>query len=279
MNELDYLQALILGVVQGLTEFLPISSSGHLAVAQRLMDLNPASHAMLLFDVGSHLGTLLAVIYVFAGTFRRYVQRLFAESRSSFVGRRIAWPIAGLGVCASVPTALIGLVFKDPLEAAFDKPIWIGVGLLLTGTLLFVTGKIPRPRRGWRRFGVGRALLVGIAQGAAIMPGVSRSGSTICVAMLAGFRRRWAAQFSFFIAAPAICGAALIKANDSFGLPPAELAAIPKGPILLGAVAALLSGYVALRLLLAAVHRAKLQHFCYYCWLLGVTVIVLLNRV
>jgi len=193
VNELNYLQALILGVVQGLTEFLPISSSGHLAITQRLMHLDADSQAMLLFDVASHLGTLLAVIYVFAGTFRRYVQRLFAESRSSFVGRRIAWPIAGLGVCASVPTALIGLVFKDPLEAAFDKPIWIGVGLLLTGTLLFVTGKIPRPRRGWRRFGVGRALLVGIAQGAAIMPGVSRSGSTICVAMLAGFRRRWAA--------------------------------------------------------------------------------------
>lgn len=278
MNDLDYVQALILGIVQGLTEFLPVSSSGHLAISQRLMSLKADSHAMLLFDVASHLGTLLAVVWVFAGTFRHYLRRLLAESAPSFSGRRFAWRIAALGACASVPTAAIGLGFKDTLEAAFDKPLWIGVGLLLTGTLLYITGKIPRPRRGWRKFGVGRSLLVGIAQGAAILPGISRSGSTICVAMVSGFRRRWAAEFSFFIAAPAICGAALIKANDTLNLGGEQLAAIPKGPILIGSAAALLSGYIALRLLLGAVHRAKLHHFCYYCWLAGLLVLVLLGN-
>ena len=277
MNDLTYVQALILGIVQGLTEFLPVSSSGHLAVSQRLMNLDADSHAMLLFDVASHLGTLLAVVAVFAGTFRLYLRRLWSESRRSFTGRRMAWRIAGLGLCASIPTALIGLLFKDTLEAAFGKPVWIGVALLVTGTLLHAVGRIPRPRRGWRRFGPGRAVLVGLAQGAAILPGISRSGATICTAMLIGLRRRWAAEFSFFIAVPAILGAALLKAKDTLDLPADQIAAIPKGPILLGAAAALVSGYLALRLLLTAVHRAKLQYFCYYCWLAGVVVLVLLR--
>ena len=278
MNDLSYWQALLLGFIQGLTEFLPISSSGHLAITQRLMHLEPDSQAMLLFDVVSHLATLAAVILVFAGTFGRYLRRLGAETSARFAGRRIAWRLILLGIVASVPTALIGLAFKDTFEAAFGKPVWIGVGLLLTGTLLFVIGKIPRPRRGWRRFGAGRAFWVGVVQGLAILPGISRSGSTICLAMLLGLRRRWAAEFSFFIAAPAICGAALLKAKDTFDLYGGQLEGIPKGPILVGAVAALLSGYVALRLLLAAVRRAKLQYFCYYCWLAGIAVIALLAR-
>ena len=112
----------------------------------------------------------------------------------------------------------------------------------------------------------------------AILPGISRSGSTICTAMLLGLRRRWAAEFSFFIAVPAICGAALLKAKDTLDLSPADLAAIPKGPILAGAAVALFSGYVALRLLLSAVRRGKLQHFCYYCWLAGLAVVLLLGK-
>jgi undecaprenyl-diphosphatase len=278
VNDLDYLQALILGLVQGVTEFLPISSSGHLAVLQRWMDLDADSQAMLVFDVAVHVGTLVAVLWVFAAVFGRYFRRLVVESSRSFSGRRIAWRIAGLGVAASIPTALIGLVFQERLEAAFDKPLWIGLAWLVTGTLLFVTGKIPRPRRGWRRFGVVRAFGVGLAQGAAILPGISRSGATICLAMLLGLRRRWAAEFSFFIAAPAICGAALFKALQTLSLSGGETDAVASGPILAGAVVALVSGVVALRLLLSAVHRAKLQHFCYYCWLAGVATILLLNR-
>ncbi|MCP4246158.1 MAG: undecaprenyl-diphosphate phosphatase [bacterium] len=274
MNDLDTIQALVLGIIQGLTEFLPVSSSGHLAIAQRLMHLEADSHSMLLFDVASHLGTLAAVVWVFAGTFRRYLRRLLAERGPDYAGRRIAWRLAGLGVAASIPTALIGLYFKDPFEAAFAKPTWIGVGLLTTGTLLFVTGRLPRPRRGWRQFGVMRALLVGVVQGAAILPGISRSGSTICAAMACGLRRRWAAEFSFFIAVPAICGAALIKLEDTLELSSAELAAVPTVPIAVGALVALVSGVFALRLLLSSVRRGRLQHFCYYCWLLGAIVLV-----
>ena len=273
MTELDYIQALILGLVQGVTEFLPVSSSGHLAICQQLMGLDADSHAMLVFDVAAHLGTLVAVAWVFAPTFTRYWGRLASESRRGFTGRRVAWRIAGLGVAASLPTAVVGLMFKDTLEAAFDKPLWIGIALLTTGMLLFVVGYAPRPRRGWRRFGFDRAFGVGLAQGAAILPGISRSGATICVAMLLGLRRQWAAEFSFFIAVPAICGAALLKIRDTFAISADEMSAIGIGPILLGSVVALLSGYVALRLLLAAVKRAKLQYFCFYCWALGLLVL------
>lgn len=278
MSELSYWQALVLGLIQGLTEFLPVSSSGHLAITQRLMNLSSNSHTMLLFDVVTHLGTLVAVGLVFAGTFGQYFSRLRKESRAGFVGRRIAWRIALLGICASAPTAVIGLTFKDTFEQAFAKPVWIGLGLLVTGTLLFVIGKTPRPRRGWRRFGAGRSFCVGVIQGLAILPGISRSGSTICLAMLLGLRRRWAAEFSFFIAVPAICGAALIKIKDTLEMSTEELGVIPLGPILVGALVALVSGYVALRLLLSLVRRAKLQYFCYYCWLAGVVVIALVGK-
>jgi undecaprenyl-diphosphatase len=214
VTELTYFHAIILGIIQGLTEFLPISSSGHLALAQRVMEYDADSPAMLLFDVAVHLGTVVAVAAVFAGDFGRYFRRLCRESTPGFAGRRTAWRIAALGIAASVPTAVIGLVFKDDLEAAFGKPSWIGIALIMTGSLLWATGKTPRPRRGWRRFGFGRAVLIGLGQGIAILPGVSRSGTTISLALLAGIRREWAGQFSFFIAIPAICGAALLHTKD-----------------------------------------------------------------
>ncbi len=276
MNELSYLQAVVLGILQGLTEFLPISSSGHLALVQHVMDLDPESQGMILFDVAVHLATVIAVAAVFAGQFVRYFRRLAAESTPRFTGRRTAWRIALLGVLASVPTALIGLLFKDQLEAAFGKPIWIAAALVFTGVLLWLTGKAPRARRGWRRFGGGRALLVGLGQGIAILPGVSRSGTTISVALLLGIRREWAAQFSFFIAIPAICGAAGLHFKDVLETGVA-LGDLLTGPLLVGAACAMATGYVALRLLLAAVRRARLHYFCYYCWALALVVFVALR--
>ncbi len=274
MTELTYLEAVVLGLVQGLTEFLPVSSSGHLAIAQKLFDLPGSSPQMLLFDVLSHTGTLLAVAFVFAGTFKAFAARLIAETRPSFGGKRTGWLVALLGVVACVPTAAIGLGFKDKFEASFDSMPTVGIGLLISGALLFAVGRVPRPRRGWRRIGWWRAVMVGIAQGAAILPGLSRSGSTICTAMMLGFKRRWAAEFSFLIVVPPIVGATLIKLRDTFALPPEQLGDIAWWPLILGSIVALISGVVALRLLLALVIRQKLQHFCWYCWLLGGVVLV-----
>jgi undecaprenyl-diphosphatase len=282
----SYSQAIVLGIIQGLTEFLPVSSSGHLALAQHWMRLEAESPLMISFDVATHLGTLLAVIVVFWTTFIRFFRRLVSEQRrapttpnltrpSSWFVRNAAWRVLILGAIACLPTAIIGVAFKDPLEAAFGRPILIGIALLVTGALLFVSGKVPRPRKPWRQFGIVGALLVGLAQGLAITPGISRSGATICTALICGLKRRWAAEFSFLIAFPAICGAALVKIAETGNLPPEQIAAIPLGPIIAGSLTAAAVGYVALRLLLEAVRRAKLVYFSYYVWALGLLVIVL----
>ena len=134
---------------------------------------------------------------VFARPAGRFVSRVARESRRSWNGRRYAWRIVALGAAATVPTAVIGLAFQDTFESAFDRPTWIGVALIATGALLAVTKMLGRQRRGWKDFRWWQAALVGVAQAGAILPGVSRSGSTICMACYCGLRRRWAAEFSF----------------------------------------------------------------------------------
>lgn len=274
MTELGYPSAIILGFIQGLTEFLPVSSSGHLVIAQRLMDLKSDSPAMLLFDIVTHIGTLFAVGIVFAETFGKFVVRLATETVPGFSGRRSAWMVVALGFAACTMTAIIGLSFKESFERSFSSTAGIGAGLLVTGTVLFLTGRIPRPRRGWRRIGWWRAALVGVAQGIAILPGISRSGSTICAALFLGIKRKWAAEFSFLIVVPTILGVGAIQLHDTLTLPPEELSTIPWGPIVVGAAVSLASGVVALRVLLAMVIADRLRHFCYYCWGLGTLVLV-----
>lgn len=268
MSELDYGGALLLGVLQGLTEFLPVSSSAHLAIAQRRLDLAAESTPLLLFDAVTHVGTLLAVGVVFALPLRRFALRLAAEAQSSYTGTRHGWRIAVLAFIANIPTGIIGLGFKDTLEAAFSKPLWIGVGLLVTGVLLATTALLSRGRRGWKAFHWWQAVLVGTAQGVAILPGISRSGATICTATFCGLRRRWAAEFSFLIAAPAILAATAIKLKDMLETD-GGLSSLAWGPVLVGGAASFLVGIMALKMLLVAVRRARLHYFTVYCWLLA----------
>jgi undecaprenyl-diphosphatase len=273
VNELSHAKAALLGVIQGLTEFLPVSSSGHLALAQRWLALDPRSPQMLLFDVLVHVATLVAVGIVFAAPASAYIHRLLKESRRSWRGRRYAWGILLMGAVATVPTAAFGLMFKETFEAAFDRPAWIGTCLIVTGVMLGVTILHPRQARGWKEFRWWQAGLVGIAQALAILPGISRSGSTICVAGYCGLRRRWAAEFSFLIAAPAIAGATILKLRDTLKLPPEQFAELPWGAVIVGAVVSLVVGVLALRLLLDTVRRAKLHYFAPYCWLVGALVL------
>ncbi|MCK4657926.1 MAG: undecaprenyl-diphosphate phosphatase [Phycisphaerae bacterium] len=268
------MQSLILGLIQGLTEFLPVSSSGHLALTQHLMGLEADSSAMLLFDVVTHIATLAAVAVVFVHSFRSYLARLIRESSSSFSGRRFAWPMAGYGVLASIPTALMGFLLKDVFKSAFGEPWIIALALVVTGGLLWASGHIRRPRLGWRRFPWWGAIIVGIAQGVAICPGISRSGATICTALFVGLRRRWAGEFSFFIAVPAILGAGLLEIKEALELTAGKSAAIGLGPLVLGAIVAFVSGVAALKVLLRTVRTGKLHFFCYYCWMLALVVLV-----
>lgn len=283
MSQIDYLQAVILGVIQGLTEFLPVSSSGHLAVVQGRMNLNPDGADMLLFDVLVHVGTLVAVAIVFARPATRFARRLARESSPSWSRQRIAWRIALLGVVATIPTGVIGLTFRDTFESAFGRPVWIGVCLIVTGLLLGVLAICPRGRRGWKSMPIWQAVLIGLAQAAAILPGISRSGATICMASYCGWRRPWAAQFSFLIAVPAIVGGAGLKALEALASdattplaldPSSPGAMIPWGPVLMGSIVSLVVGVVALRILLGAVRKAKLHYFALYCWAFGAYVLL-----
>ena len=273
MSELDHLRAVLLGAIQGITEFLPVSSSAHLAITQRWMGLEADSPQLLLFDVLAHLGTLVAVLIVFAHSGTRFVSRLVRESKGSWQRRRQGWRIALLAAAATVPTALIGLALKDTFESAFDRPRWIGAALIVTGGLLAALKMLHRATRGWRGFRWWQAVLVGIVQACAILPGISRSGSTICVASYCGLRRRWAVEFSFLIAVPAIVGAALVKLKDTLDLSPTQFETIPFGPVVLGSVVSLGTGIVALKILIDAVRRAKLHYFALYCWALGALLI------
>ena len=280
---MSWLQAIILGAVQGLTEFLPVSSSGHLALSQELMARygwgslpSPESPEMLLFDLAAHLGTLLAVLAVFATVIRLYLRGLIRELPR---WRELTGPkppaalyVTVLAVVAIIPTGLIGLGFKDFFESAFGRPMLIGVALLMTGTLLLLSGLRSRPRRGWRRFPVWAAFLVGVAQGVAVTPGISRSGSTTCAALLLGLRRRWAGQFSFLIAIAPILGASLIHFKEVWET--VGFDGIALGPILAGSVVAGLVGYVALQLFLVAIQRARLACFAVYCYLVGAAAVI-----
>ncbi len=274
MSELNLVNGAILGIVQGVAEFLPISSSAHLAQAQRQFGLTPDTTEMLLFDVLVHLATLLAVAIVFAKPAALLMRRLQRESSSDYLGRRHGWRIVLLTVIATIPTAIIGLRFQSTFEKAFNKPIWIGWALIFTGAMLATMARIKRGRRGWQEFAWWQAAAVGVAQSAAIMPGLSRSGATICVATYCGLRRRWAAHFSFLIAVPAILGATMIKLLEVSHMSSAQLQEVNWLAILSGSATALLTGIVALQLLLSAVRRAKLHYFAVYCWIVGVATLL-----
>lgn len=273
MTQLDYARAAVIGAIQGLTEFLPISSSGHLTVVQRWIGLDPVSGHMLLLDVLVHLATLVAVGCVFAVPARRFTRRLVRETSGSWTGRRYAWRLVGHGALATLVTGTIGLMFQDSFESAFDRPTLIGACFIVTGALLAATAPTRRRALGWKEFRWWQAALVGLAQAVAIFPGISRSGATIAVALFFGLRRRWAAEFSFLIAVPAIIGGAAIKLKDTLQLPPAHLADIPWGPILVATLVSAAVGVVALSMLLNIVRRAKLHLFAWYCWLVGALIL------
>ncbi len=254
---LSVLQAVILGLLQGITEFLPVSSSAHLVLGQKLLGLDQPE---LLFDVAVHVGTLFAVLVVFRAEVWAMLRGLWARDQEGRQGRRLLL----LVVAGSIPTAFMGLVLKDFFESLFASTAAVGLALLVTGGLLMSTRLAPKATRGLEQTGWGRAFGVGVAQGLAITPGISRSGATIAIGLMLGIERELAARFSFVLSVPAILGALAlqIKHLDS----PAQ---VPLAPLLTGALVAALSGYAALRVLLRVVKGGRLHWFAPYCWALG----------
>ncbi len=251
------LQSALLGLLQGITEFLPVSSSGHLVLAQAL--LPGFEQPGVLFDVMLHFATLAAVLVYFRHDVGRLVRALAPGGEP---GQR---RVGGWIVAATVPTGLIGVLFQDTLESLFHVPRAAAAMLLVTGTLLWLGETLGRPRDGLERFGLGRSLAVGTVQGLAIVPGISRSGSTIAAACLMGVRPEDAARFSFLLSIPAIVGAVVLQLPHLGGVP---REAVPV--YALGMATAFVSGVAAIGVLMVAVRNARFRWFALYCWALGI---------
>ncbi|MEJ2519368.1 MAG: undecaprenyl-diphosphatase UppP [Desulfuromonadales bacterium] len=252
------LHAIMLGILQGATEFLPVSSSGHLVLAQHL--LGDFQQPGVLFDVLLHVGTMVAVALYFWRDLAGLASSPWRTGERAAAQRHMLL----LLIAGSVPTALIGLLFKDVLVGLFERPDIVCVMLLVTGTLLWLAERL-RSRQACRgQMNYADALLVGTVQGVAIIPGISRSGSTIAALLLRGVDGETAARFSFLLALPAVCGAALLSLRDLEGVAVSSLL-----PYLAGTVAALITGLLCIHLLLGVIRRHKLHWFALYCWLVG----------
>jgi undecaprenyl-diphosphatase len=270
-------EAIILGIIQGLTEFLPVSSSGHLVLLQQLLGLKGAE---LFFDVCVHMGTLVAVIAVFHREIKNMVMALLRLlSTAGKKDRALAafrsdpeLKMALLIVIGSIPTALIGLAFSGIADRLFSSVLIVGLMLIITGSLLWLTRWRIRGARlpGIDRLNPKNAFLIGVVQGLAIVPGISRSGSTISIGLLLGVEREMAARYSFLLSIPAIVGAGLLSLKDGLY----EIDVSIKIP-LVGAVTAAIVGYAALTALLRIVKKGSLHMFAPYCWLVGSVAIIL----
>ena len=249
------LGALLLGILQGLTEFLPVSSSGHLVLFQQFLDVVGDDVA---FDLILHLGTLIPVLWFYRQNFVTMFRDI-VQGEGAFFSRPGTRLLCLLAV-ASVPTAMIGLGLKDTFESLFSNPSALVVTFSITGILLLLSG---RAKLGTTTVGGIRwrdAIILGIAQGLAITPGISRSGTTITVALLLGIEREAAARFSFLMSVPAILGAVALKASE------ASFSGMDSAQLGVGAIAAMVSGYFALVMLVHVVKNGKFQHFAWYCF-------------
>jgi undecaprenyl-diphosphatase len=260
-------RALVLGVLQGLGEFLPISSSGHLIVVPWLMGWGDSG---LAFDVALHLGTLAAVAFAF---WRDWLRLLVAGFRGLRSGRLLADPDGRLLVylaLATVPGALAGLVLDEWAETVFRSPALVALMMAAIGFVLWAADRKAKSGEDDQAISLRDALLIGLAQAVAIVPGTSRSGVTISMALFLGHRRESAARFSFMLALPITLGAAIFKVPDLFR-GSAEVA-----PVLVGMAAAAVSGLAAIRLLLAYVRTKTYRPFVFYRLAFAIVVWVLL---
>ena len=249
-------QAVALGALQGLTEFLPVSSSGHLVIGQYFLGLREPE---LIFDVAVHFATMIAVIIHFRQDIGKLWSSLF--KRSELEGRRTVLII----IIGTIPAAIVGLFFGDFFAGLFSSAKFAAWMLLVTGGILMST---LIPSRGTKRmFGLKwyDALIVGIAQALAILPGISRSGATIVTSLHINFRKNDAAKFSFLLSLPAILGASVIQLRDV-----ASINAEFIVPMIIGMITAGFTGYLAVALMLKIVNRGRLFYFAPYCFIVGV---------
>ncbi len=279
---MSYIEAVVLGLVQGLCEFLPVSSSGHLVIFQNLFGLSENASENALVVVLLHLATLVAVVVAFRKRIWGLICGFFSLLKSVFTGK-FSWKTAPdnqrmliLMVIATLP--LLAFVFiSDQIEALFSSMLLVGIALMVTAFLLtladYVTRKYARQGKigkGAGEMTVKDSIVVGLFQCVALVPGVSRSGSTITGGLLSGLSRQHAVEFSFIMSIPAVLGSAILKVKDAIELLPG----VDIGPYLVGMLVAVVSGYLAIKLVELVVKKDKFGAFAYYCAAAGIFAII-----
>jgi undecaprenyl-diphosphatase len=260
---MSLLEALILGLVQGLTEFLPVSSSAHLVILPDLLGWEMPSTS---FDVVLHLGTMVAVVTYFWRDIIKIAVAFVQKGEAALARRRLGILI----LIGTLPAAVIGGLFEKKFEEMFDEPAQVAIFLIVTGFLLVASEAVARRQRHLSDLKVKDSLLVGLAQAVAIAPGISRSGSTISTGLFLGLTREAAARFSFLLSIPIIAGAALFKLRHGLDGGNGESTAT----LAVGFLASAISGFAAVRFLLGFVRRHNLRIFALYCWVVGGGVLV-----
>jgi len=251
---MDIFQAIILGIIQGITEWLPVSSSGHLVLAQHLFGLSQP----IVFDVMLHLGSLLVVFVFFWKEIKDLVIGVFKFERDKLL-------LLLYIIIATIPIALVGFFLSNLIESAFQSLIVVGFGLIFTALLIFLSRF---PKKKTKELTWYRATIIGLFEAIAILPGVSRSGSTISSGMFLGIKKEDVAKFSFIIFIPAILGAAILE------LP--HLGAVDNmGAMLIGTLVSAIVGFFSLKLLMNIIKKDKFSWFAIYCLILGIVVVVL----
>ena len=270
---MDIFQGIIIGIVQGLTEFLPVSSSAHLIFIQNILGVESS----LAFDTFLHLGSLLAVLIYFRADIYKMIrawllsigdifQHRFREGFYSDPYKRLAWYV----ILATIPVGIAGVFLESHVGALFAGALYVpGFFLFVTGTILYLSQRMASGQIDMSHMGWFQSLFMGLGQACAIMPGLSRSGTTIAAGLVVGLDKEFAAKFSFILSIPAIFGAFILQLKD-IGL---SLGA-DGAAVILGFIAAFISGYLAIKWLLDLIQNRSLDIFSYYCWIVGVIVFV-----
>lgn len=268
---MDILQSILLGILQGITEFLPVSSSGHLALGRALLgrDLEPG----ITFEIVVHFGSFCSIAVYFRKRIHEILRDLFRSFSPSGIksGRFISdsnTRLCYIILISMIPAGIVGFTMKETVEALFLNPFIVSCMLLVTGTMLFSTKFIANPTKD---VNTGRGLLIGVAQAFAIIPGISRSGSTISVSLFSGMSRENAAHFSFLMVLPVLGGAMLLEMLE---IAEAGIEAAAVTSLFVGFLASFISGYFALKYLIILLKREKFHYFAFYCWAVGIIGII-----
>ena len=270
---MDILQGIIIGIVQGLTEFLPVSSSAHLVFIQNILGVESS----LAFDTFLHLGTLIAVVWFFRWDILKMIRSWLSSLKDIPQGRfvqgcyddpykRLSWEV----ILATIPVGIVGVLFEDSVDALFSGALYVpAFFLFVTGTILYLSQRMTSGKINMNNISAKESLFMGLGQACAILPGLSRSGTTIAAGLTAGLDKEFAAKFSFILSIPAILGAFVLQAKDIGSALNVNFA-----PVIFGFLAAMIAGYIAIKWMLDLIQNRNLDIFSYYCWVVGIIVFI-----